>query len=103
MSVHANDFRMGTISNAIIYCAHICNVFGIETIPKWFVLLLGIGFIGSLWFSWIYDVTPQGLRRETEVDAEKSITSLTGRKIDCAILITIILGLAVFLLQRVDL
>lgn len=68
-----------------------------------FEVILTIGLPAVLWFSWVYEVTPQGLRRETEVDAAKSITSLTGRKIDCAILITIILGVAVFLLQRVDL
>ncbi len=67
-----------------------------------FEVVLAIGLPFVLWFSWIYEVTPQGLRRETEVDAEKSITSLTGRKIDCAILITIILGLAIYLLQRAD-
>lgn len=67
-----------------------------------FEVILAIGLPVVLWFSWIYEVTPQGLRRETEVDAEKSITSLTGRKIDCAILIMIILGLAIYLLQRVN-
>jgi hypothetical protein len=66
-------------------------------------VILAIGLPAVLWFSWVYEVTPQGLKRETEVDTGKSITSLTGRKIDCAILITIILGLTVFLLQRVDL
>jgi hypothetical protein len=65
-------------------------------------VILAIGLPAVLWFSWVYEVTPQGLRRESEVDAEKSITSLTGRKIDCAILITIILGLAIYLLRRAD-
>lgn len=39
----------------------ICNSFGIEAVPRWFVLLLGLGFFGSLWFSWIYDFTPGGI------------------------------------------
>jgi len=65
-------------------------------------VILAIGLPVILWFSWVYEVTPQGLRRESEVDAEKSITSLTGRKIDCAILITIILGLAIYLLRHAD-
>ncbi|MEN8204317.1 MAG: hypothetical protein ABFS28_17100 [Bacteroidota bacterium] len=37
------------------------NAFGIESVPRWFVILLGIGFFGSLWFSWIYDFTPGGI------------------------------------------
>ena len=42
---------------------NLCNAFGIEAVPMWFVLLLGIGFIGSLWFSWIYDFTPGGIKK----------------------------------------
>jgi tetratricopeptide (TPR) repeat protein len=39
----------------------IFDAFGIETVPRWYVNLLGVGFIGSLWFSWIYDITPGGI------------------------------------------
>jgi len=55
-----------------------------------------------LWLSWAFEVTPKGLKREGQVESGKSITSLTGKKIDCAILITIIIGVAVFLLDRVN-
>lgn len=71
-------------------------------IRRAFEVILSIGLPAVLWFSWVYEVTPQGLRRESEVDAGKSITSLTGRKIDSAILITIILGVAIYLLQRAN-
>ena len=56
-----------------------------------------------LWFAWAFEITPQGLKREREVDTEKSITTLTGRKIDSAILITIIIVVAVFLLDMMKL
>jgi len=39
----------------------IFNTFGIEAVPEWIVYILGIGFLGSLWFSWIYDFTPEGI------------------------------------------
>jgi len=39
----------------------IFNAFGIEAVPTWYVNLLGVGFLGSLWFSWIYDFTPEGI------------------------------------------
>jgi len=55
-----------------------------------------------LWFAWTYDITPQGLRRQSEVETDKTTTSLISRKIDCAILITIIIGIAVFLLDRAN-
>jgi hypothetical protein len=65
-------------------------------------IVLAIMLPVVLWFSWTYDITPQGLRRQREVGTDKSVTSLIGRKIDCAILITIIIGIAVFLLDRAD-
>jgi tetratricopeptide (TPR) repeat protein len=42
---------------------NIANTFGKDAAPPWFVWLLGIGFIGSLWFSWIYDITPGGIKK----------------------------------------
>lgn len=68
-----------------------------------FEIALAFALPFVLWFSWSYEITPQGLKRARDVGTEKSITSLTGRKIDCAILITIIVGVAVFLLDRVGL
>ncbi|MBN1388064.1 MAG: tetratricopeptide repeat protein [Bacteroidales bacterium] len=41
----------------------ICNAFGIERVPPWVVILLGIGFLVALVFSWIYDITPGGIKR----------------------------------------
>lgn len=67
-----------------------------------FEIGLAVALPFVLWFSWAYEVTPQGLKRTRDVGDEKSITTLTGRKIDCAILITIIVGVAVFLLDRAN-
>lgn len=50
---------------------NLANFFGRDTPPTWFVVLLGIGFIGSLWFSWIYDVTPGGIKKTEPVPKEK--------------------------------
>ncbi len=41
----------------------ICNAFGIEQVPKWVVILLGIGFLVALVVSWIYDITPGGIKK----------------------------------------
>lgn len=51
---------------------NLCSVFGIEAVPRWFVLLLAVGFIISLWFSWIYDFTPGGIKR-TEPVSDQSV------------------------------
>jgi TolB-like protein/Flp pilus assembly protein TadD len=49
---------------------------------KGLLAVLLIGFIPTLVFSWVYELTPEGLRRESEVERDESITHLTGRKLD---------------------
>ena len=51
---------------------NIANTFGQDAAPTWFVWLLGIGFIGSLWFSWIYDITPGGIKK-TKPDQDHKV------------------------------
>ena len=63
-----------------------------------YALIIGLPFV--TWVSWAFEITPQGLKREREVEAGKSITSLTARKIDSAILIVLIIGAAVLVLNQ---
>lgn len=46
------------------------------------VALLAVGFPAALVFSWVYELTPDGLKLEREVDREESITRETGKRID---------------------
>ena len=69
---------------------------------KILVVILVLGFPIALVFSWAFEITPEGIVRESEVDADKSITHHTGRKI---VAITVVLaivaaGLLVFQLFR---
>ena len=41
----------------------IANSIGYDGAPPWLVWLLGIGFMGSMIFSWIYDFTPGGIKK----------------------------------------
>ncbi len=54
--------------------------------PAWvlqtLVVLLGIGFVPALVFSWLYELTPHGLKRDAEVTPGQSISSLTGQRMD---------------------
>src|SRR5262245_6752173 len=60
-----------------------------------------IGFPFVLLFSWIYELTPEGLKRESEIDRSQSITHLTGRKLDYIIIGLLVAAIAVTLLDRV--
>jgi TolB-like protein/Tfp pilus assembly protein PilF len=53
-----------------------------NAISKGLFALLAIGFIPTLVFSWIYELTPEGLKRESEIERDASITHLTRRKLD---------------------
>ena len=57
-----------------------------------------IGFPFVLMFSWIYEITPEGLKRESEVDRSNSITHATGRRLDYIIigLLVLAIGFAAF-------
>ena len=50
------------------------------------VLLLVIGFIPALVFAWAFEMTPEGLKREKDIDRSTSTTRQTGRKLDLAII-----------------
>ncbi|MGA9422810.1 MAG: hypothetical protein WBW61_10645, partial [Rhodanobacteraceae bacterium] len=69
-------------------------------IPEWVVRLIVvaavIGFPFALAFAWFYELTPEGLKRESAVTPEQSITRSTGRKLDR--LIIVVLSVAVVLL-----
>jgi TolB-like protein/Tfp pilus assembly protein PilF len=54
--------------------------------PDWvfsvFMLGGGLLFLPVLFFSWAYELTPEGIKKESEVDRDGSITGHTGRKLN---------------------
>jgi TolB-like protein/Tfp pilus assembly protein PilF len=52
-----------------------------------------IGFPCVIMFSWIYELTPEGLKRESEVDRAESITHITGRRIDYLLIGLLVLAI----------
>jgi TolB-like protein/cytochrome c-type biogenesis protein CcmH/NrfG len=72
--------------------------------PDWIgrsiVALLAIGFVPTMLFSWIYELTPEGLKRESEIDRNTSITSFTARRIDRSITVVLVLALAYFAVDK---
>jgi TolB-like protein/Tfp pilus assembly protein PilF len=75
--------------------------------PPWVmqivILILVVGFPIALAFSWAFEITPEGIVRESEVQTDKSITHHTGRKLVAitAVLAVIATGLFVFQFIRV--
>ena len=68
--------------------------------PHWIfqVLLLGLalGFPIILLFAWAYEMTPEGIKPEREVDRSSSVTPQTGKKLDRAIIAVLAIALLYF-------
>jgi TolB-like protein/Tfp pilus assembly protein PilF len=60
------------------------------------VTLLAIGFPLILIFSWVYELTPEGLRRESDIDPSITPTHQTGKKLDRVIIVLLALALGYF-------
>ena len=62
--------------------------------------LLALGFIPVVLFSWIYELTPEGVKRESEVDRSHSITPQTGQRLNIVIIVLLVVALALFTWDR---
>jgi hypothetical protein len=71
-----------------------------EWLPRTIVVLLAIGFVPAVIFSWVFELTPEGLKREEDVAAERSITPRTGRRMDRMIIVVLVLALGYFAFDK---
>ncbi|MDH5274665.1 MAG: adenylyl cyclase, partial [Gammaproteobacteria bacterium] len=53
-----------------------------EWVLKSFVVFLLLGLPIALFFAWAFEITPEGVKREKEVDRSRTITRQTGRTLD---------------------
>lgn len=64
------------------------------------VAVLILCFPIALILSWVYEMTPEGLKRERDVDRTQSVTHRTGRKINTLIVVLLVLTIAVVVGDR---
>ena len=83
-----NVFRMavlyGVAAWLIVQVAEV--LIDLAKLPDWIgtttLWLLAVGFPIALIFSWFYEITPEGISLEKDVDLAESITHVTGRRLD---------------------
>ena len=72
-------------------------------VPDWafrlIFLVLAIGLVPVVIFAWAFELTPEGLKRDSEVDRSQSIAPETGRKLNYLTIAMVLIGIAVVLLQ----
>jgi adenylate cyclase len=71
-----------------------------DWLPRSIVVLLAIGFVPALIFSWVFELTPQGLKRDEDVRPEESIAPQTGRRMDRMIIAVLVLALGYFAFDK---
>jgi TolB-like protein len=101
-----NVFRVGLAYIVIAWLtAQVLQVVfeSFET-PAWvmktILTLMAAGLPFALFFAWAFELTPDGIRREHEVDRTQSITPNTGRKLDFVIIGLLILALGYFAFDK---
>jgi len=71
-----------------------------EWLPRTIVVLLAIGFVPAVIFSWVFEITPEGLKREEDVARDRSITPQNGRLMDRMIIAVLVLALGYFAFDK---
>ena len=66
------------------------------------VLLVAIGLPVALFFAWAFEMTPEGVKREQDVDRSQSIAPQTGKKLNNTIFIMMALVIAYLLFDKIS-
>ncbi len=75
--------------------SHLVGGLGLSPwVADYVLLLLAIGFPVALIFAWSYEITPAGLSKAIEVDQTQSIVFKTGQKLNAAVAVLAVLGVA---------
>ena len=75
----------------------ILPLFGVEdSVTRILVIVLAIGFIPGVILAWVFELTPEGLKRESEVDRSRSGTPDADKTLDRAVMVVLALAVAYF-------
>ena len=69
-------------------------------LPRSVVILLIVGFIPAMVIAWVFELTPQGLKRDEDVPREQSIAPLTAKRMDRIILLVSLLAIGYFAFDK---
>lgn len=67
---------------------------------KWSLVLLALGFPVWLIFAWIYEITPEGIKKTIDIQPDQSISTRTGTRLNKLIISTLTLAIIVLLIDR---
>ena len=92
----------GVVSWLVVQIA--TQVFPFFDIPNWVVrmvvVVLTLGFPIAAILAWAFELTPEGIRREEDVDQTEAVRRGKGRKLDFAIIGALMLVIALLVYER---
>ena len=72
--------------------------------PVWVLksvlVILALGFPLAVFFAWAFELTPEGVKKQAEVDSSSSITQNTGRKLDYLIIAVLVVAVGMLLIDK---
>src|ERR1700704_4798278 len=71
-----------------------------DWLPRSIMILLALGFIPALIFSWAFELTPHGLKRDEDVRPEESIAPQTARRMNRMIIPVLVLARGDFAVDK---
>jgi TolB-like protein/Tfp pilus assembly protein PilF len=79
-------------------------IIGLAGLPEWVgqaaLGILAVGFPIALACAWFYEITPEGLMLEKDVERSASITAVTGRRIDLIVIAVLTAAVIVFAVDK---
>ena len=66
------------------------------------VLLLLVAFIPVLFFTWAYEITEDGIKKEAEIERDASFTALTAKKLNIITLLAVVAAGGMFVFQQMN-
>ncbi|MBT8077436.1 MAG: hypothetical protein KJO31_02620 [Gammaproteobacteria bacterium] len=63
---------------------------------KILLAILMLGFVPVVLFTWAFEITPEGIKKEEDVDRDESVTHVTARKLDMITIGLLIVAIIIF-------
>jgi len=73
-------------------------------VPTWagklLIVFLALGLPVALFLAWAFELTPEGVKFDKDVDRSKTTTGQSGRKLDFVIIVILAIAVLIFALER---
>ncbi len=64
------------------------------------VIVFAVGFIPALIMAWVFEFTPDGIKRDSDVDHSSGRSRFSSRQLDRAIIVILLLGISLFAFDK---